>query len=191
MAVLSLIKCHSQQKCRFCRQEMAESCHPVCVFDEAAKINLHFLQLKARGEEQRACEMEVNSSHLQPTLPPCVWNEPLYFEKAKSNQYLSENRIESCYRFILWSNYSYSMQHLDHIFCLLCHFTANAWSEAPDHRELPRVPGSESDLAAFLLTELQVSAELPLMASKRKGERLREGEDKEGGKNHKEKKLNI
>lgn len=43
----------------------------------------------------------------------------------------------------------------------------------------PESPGA-SDLAAFLLTELQVSAELPLMASKRKGERLREREDKEG-----------
>lgn len=90
MAVLSLIKCHSQQKCRFCRQEKAESCHPVCVFDEAAKINLQFLQLKARGKEQRACEMEVKSSHLQPTLSPCVWNEPFYFEK--------ENQINICVR---------------------------------------------------------------------------------------------
>ena len=37
-----------------------------------------------------------------------------------------------------------------------------------------------SDLAVFLLTELQVSAELPLMASKRKGTGLRERKGREG-----------
>lgn len=43
--------------------ERLKSCHPVCVFDEAAKINLRFLQLKAREEEQRACWIVM--SHLQ------------------------------------------------------------------------------------------------------------------------------
>ena len=37
-----------------------------------------------------------------------------------------------------------------------------------------------SDLAVFLLTELQVSVELPLMASKRKGTGLRGRKGREG-----------
>lgn len=128
---LSVIKCHLQEKCRCFRQEKGESCHTVCVFDEAAKINLQFLQLKARGKNKEHLRLRWTQDICSPHFLLHV-SEMNHFTLKRQNQISVYVRKEnSLYSVIIL------LQSADHIFCLLCHFPVKAWSEAADHRAHP------------------------------------------------------
>lgn len=174
---LSVIKCHLQEKCRCFRQEKGESCHTVCAFDEAAKINLQFLQLKARAKNKEHLRLRWTQDICSPHFLLHV-SEMNHFTLERQNQISVYVRKEnSLYSVIILLQYAGCGSH----FLLFVPFPSKGliWSS--------RSQGASqslgiSDLALFLLTEIQVSAELPLMASKGKGERLRARQD-----DHKEK----
>lgn len=156
-----------ERKMSPCCYEKGKLWHTVCVFDEAAKINLQFLQHRARGRRKSLQDvLRCPAVHASPST--CrKWITLTGKPKLVS---MSEIKI----LFTLWS-YCYGCgSYFLFIVPFLCKGPIwSSWSQGASWSL------GTLNLALNLLTEIWVSAVLLLMVSKIKGERLWARQDKE------------